>query len=111
MKKIQKKKEQEQKKNEQKLKDCQKDLLRLLINLFKINSKIGEIGLNKNNVKNPDDYINQLGEMIRDDNRDKELKEIKNFYKSFLKNQNIDMDDLKKMSDCEINQKIDKYLK
>ena len=67
--------------------------------------------MNKNNVKNPDDYINQLGEMIRDDNRDKELKEIKNFYKSFLKNQNIDMDDLKKMSDYEINQKIDKYLK
>lgn len=66
--------------------------------------------MNKNNVKNPDDYINQLGEMIRDDNRDKELKEIKNFYKSFLKNQNIDMDDLKKMSDYEINQKIDKYL-
>ena len=86
-------------------------MLRLLINLFKINSKIEEIGLNKNNVKNPDDYINQLGEMIRDDNRDKELKEIKNFYKSFLKNQNIDMDDLKKMSDYEINQKIDKYLK
>ena len=85
-------------------------MLRLLINLFKINSKIEEIGLNKNNVKNPDDYINQLGEMIRDDNRDKELKEIKNFYKSFLKNQNIDMDDLKKMSDYEINQKIDKYL-
>ena len=99
------------KKDEQKLKDCQKDLLRLLINLFIINSKIEEIGLNKNNVKNPDDYINQLGEMIRDDNRDKELKEIKNFYKSFLKNQNIDMDDLKKMSDYEINQKIDKYLK
>ena len=84
-------------------------MLKVLINLHKINAKIEQNALNKNHIKNQNDYIEQLKEKIDGDQK-KEIEEIKHLNVTFLKAQNINLDDLNNMSNEEIVEKIKKFL-
>ena len=84
-------------------------MLNVLINLHKINAKIEQNALNKNHIKNQNDYIEQLKEKIDGDQK-KEIEEIKHLNVTFLKAQNINLDDLNNMSNEEIVEKIKKFL-
>ena len=84
-------------------------MLKVLINLHKINAKIEQNALNKNHIKNQNDYFEQLKKKIDGDQK-KEIEEIKHLNVTFLKAQNINLDDLNNMSNEEIVEKIKKFL-
>lgn len=84
-------------------------MLNVLINLHKINAKIEQNALNKNHIKNQNDYFEQLKKKIDGDQK-KEIEEIKHLNVTFLKAQNINLDDLNNMSNEEIVEKIKKFL-
>ena len=84
-------------------------MLKVLINLHKINAKIEQNALNKNHIKNQNDYFEQLKKKIDGDQK-KEIEEIKHLNVTFLKAQNINLDDLNNMSNEEIVEKKKKFL-
>ena len=84
-------------------------MLNVLINLHRINAKIEQNALNKNHIKNQNDYFEQLKKKIDGDQK-KEIEEIKHLNVTFLKAQNINLDDLNNMSNEEIVEKIKKFL-
>ena len=93
------------------LKKSQKDLLLNLAELLKINEKIKKFALNKSHAGTENDYIINLIEQINPNEIKKiqKLKKILKFNNLFMKTQNINVNDLEKLSAEELAKKIDGF--
>ena len=93
------------------LKKSQKDLLLNLAKLRKINEKIKKFALNKSHAGTENDYINNLIKQINPDESEKiqKLKKIQKQNNLFMETQNINVNDLEKLSAEELAKKIDGF--
>jgi hypothetical protein len=93
------------------LKKSQKDLLLNLAELLKINEKIKKFALNKSHAGTVNDYINNSIEQMNPNEIEKirKLKIIQKLNNLFMETQNINVNDLEKLSAEELAKKIDGF--
>ena len=93
------------------LKKSQKELLLNLAELLKINEKIKKFALNKSHAGKENDYINNLIKQINPNEIEKiqKLKKIQKLNNLFMETQNINVNDLEKLSAEELAKKIDGF--
>lgn len=98
----------------EKIKESKRKILKILFDLRVINEKIKKCALNKNYFKSQNAYIDHLKhekKSFNDDDNIKEIEDIKKFNQLFIESENIDVENLGKLSTDQLIEKINNFVK
>ena len=98
----------------EKIKESKRKILKNLFDLRAINEKIKKCALNKNYFKSQNAYIDHLKyetKSFNDNDDADEIEEIKKFNQLFIESENIDVENLGKLSTEQLIEKINNFVK
>ena len=98
----------------EKIKESKRKILKILFDLRVINEKIKKCTLNKNYFKSQNAYIDHLKhekKSFNDDDNIKEIEDNQKFNQLFIESENIDVENLGKLSTEKKKKKINNFVK
>ena len=92
-----------------------KEIQIIIVQLQRTSDKLNSIAMNKSHIKTQDDYIDSLSEQmkgigLKDEEQKKKLKEIKEKNRKITEALKLKQDELLKMSDSDLTEKLGKIL-
>ena len=92
-----------------------KEIQIIIVQLQRTSDKLNSIATNKNHIKTQDDYIDSLNEQmkgigLKEEELKKKLKKIKEMNYKIRETLKLDQNELLKMSDSDLTEKLGKIL-
>ena len=108
-------KSKEKEKIKEEMVQITKEIQIIIVQLQRTSDKLNSIAMNKSHIKTQDDYIDSLSEQmkgigLKDEEQKKKLKEIKEKNRKITEALKLKQDELLKMSDSDLTEKLGKIL-